>query len=69
MMHACRISLDHVWSILLKEKYIGKDQDIEKQRPIFVASVLFKKSIEKSDLVSYERVRWALENVVRNHKI
>ncbi len=56
------------WS-LLKEKYIGKDQDIEKQRPIFVASVLFKKSIEKSDLVSYERVRWALENVVRNHKI
>lgn len=56
------------WS-LLKEKYIGKDQDIEKQRPIFVASVLFKKSIEKSDLVSYERMRWALENVVRNHKI
>ncbi len=54
---------------LLKTKYIGKDQDIEKQRPIFAASTLFKKSIEKSDLVSNERVRWALENVVRNHKI
>lgn len=54
---------------LLKAKYIGKDQDIEKQRPIFAASVLFKKSIEKSDLVSNERVRWALENVVRNNKI
>lgn len=54
---------------LLKSKYIGQDQDIEKQRPIFAASVLFKKSIEKSDLVSNERVRWALENVVRNNKI
>ncbi len=54
---------------LLKTKYIGKDQDLEKQRPIFAASTLFKKSIEKSDLVSNERVRWALENVVRNHKI
>lgn len=56
------------WAVL-KEKYIGKDQDIEKQRPIFAASVLFKKSIEKSDLVSNERVRWALENVVRDNKI
>lgn len=56
------------WSVL-KAKYIGQDQDIEKQRPIFAASALFKKSIEKSDLVSNERVRWALENVVRNHKI
>lgn len=56
------------WAVL-KEKYIGKDQDIEKQRPIFAASVLFKKSIEKSDLVSNERVRWALENVVRDKKI
>lgn len=54
---------------LLKAKYIGKDQDIEKQRPIFAASALFKKSIEKSNLVSNERVRWALENVVRNYKI
>ncbi len=55
--------------VLLKDKYIGKDQDIEKQRPIFAASTLFKKSIEKSDLVSNERVRWALENVVRDNKI
>ncbi|HOY22438.1 MAG TPA: TraB/GumN family protein [Cellvibrio sp.] len=55
--------------VLLKDKYIGKDQDVEKQRPIFAASELFKKSIEKSDLVSGERVRWVLENVVRNHKI
>ena len=31
--------------ILLKEKYIGKDNDIEKHRPIFAATELFKKSI------------------------
>jgi len=54
---------------LLKEKYIGKDPDIEKQRPIFVAPVLFDKSIEKSGLAPNDSVRWALENVVRNHKI
>lgn len=56
------------WSIL-KEKYIGKDDAIEKQRPIFAVSVLFKKSIEKSDLVPSDSVRWVLEGVVRNTKI
>lgn len=55
--------------VALKTKYLAKDQDIEKQRPIFAATELFKKSIEKSDLVSNERVRWALENVVRDNKI
>jgi hypothetical protein len=54
---------------LLKEKYMGQEQDIEKQRPIFAASVLFKKAIEKSDLVPNDSVRWALESVVRNYKI
>jgi hypothetical protein len=56
------------WAVL-KEKYIGQSQNIEKQRPIFAASELFKKSIEKSNLVSNERVRWRLENVVRDNKI
>lgn len=54
---------------LLKQKYIGDDKDIEKQRPIFAASVLFKKSIEKSDMVSGDSIRWVLEGVVREHKI
>jgi hypothetical protein len=56
------------WSVL-KEKYIGKDNDIEKNRPIFAASELSKKSIEKSDMVPYDSVRWAVENIVRNNKI
>lgn len=53
----------------LKEKYIGKDNDIEKNRPIFVASELAKKSILKSDMVPYDSVRWAVEAIVRDKKI
>ncbi len=56
------------WSVL-KEKYIGKDNDIEKNRPIFAATELSKKSIEKSDMVPYDSVRWAVENIVRDKKI
>jgi len=53
----------------LKEKYIGKDKDIEKHRPIFAATELFKKSVEKSGMVPYDSVRWAVEAIVRNKKI
>lgn len=56
------------WS-LLKEKYIGRDGDIEKNRPIFAATELFKKSIDKSDMAPNDSVRWAIENIVRNNKI
>jgi hypothetical protein len=56
------------WSPL-KTKYIGKDSGIEKQRPIFAGTELFKQSIDKSDLVPNDSVRWALENIVRSNKI
>ncbi len=55
--------------LVLKEKYIGKDKDIEKHRPIFAAAELFKKAIAKSGMVPDESVRWTLENVVRDNKI
>lgn len=56
------------WSVL-KEKYIGRDTDIEKNRPIFAATELFKKSIDKSGMAPNDSVRWAIENMVRNNKI
>lgn len=56
------------WSVL-KEKYIGRDNDIEKNRPIFAATELFKKSIDKSDMAPNDSVRWAIENIVRDNKI
>lgn len=55
--------------LTLKEKYIGKDNDIEKHRPIFAASELFKKAIAKSGMAPDDSVRWVLENVVRDNKI
>jgi hypothetical protein len=55
--------------LVLKEKYIGKDKDIERQRPIFAAAELFKKAIAKSGMVPDDSVRWELENVVRVHNI
>lgn len=54
---------------LLKEKYIGRDTDIEKYRPIFAATELFKKSIDKSDMAPNDSVRWTIENIVRDKKI
>jgi hypothetical protein len=56
------------WTVL-KEKYLGQDNDIEKYRPIFAATRLFKKSIEKSDMVPYDSVRWVVEGIVREKKI
>jgi len=56
------------WS-LLKEKYIGKDNDIEKTRPIFAATELSKKSIEKSGMVAADSVRWKVEAIVKSHNI
>jgi hypothetical protein len=53
----------------LKEKYIGKDKDIEKYRPIFAATELFKKSIEKSGMVPYDSVRWRVEAIVKEKNI
>ena len=55
--------------LILKEKYIGKDADVEKNRPIFVATELFKKSIDKSDMAPDDSIRWVIENIVRVHNI
>jgi len=55
--------------LVLKEKYIGRDADIEKNRPIFAATELFKKSVDKSGMAPNDSVRWAIENIVRDNKI
>lgn len=55
--------------LLLKEKYIGEDKDIEKNRPIFAATELFKKSIDKSGMAPADSIRWAVEAIVRDKKI
>src|SRR5262245_9568750 len=56
------------WTIL-KEKYIGRDNDPEKWRPIFAALELYGKAIEKSGLVS-GGITWpVVEKTAKKHKV
>lgn len=55
------------WRVL-KAKYIGRDNGIEKWRPIFAAQELYEKAIEKSGLSSKNIVRPVVEDVVEEYK-
>lgn len=53
----------------LKAKYIGKDNGVEKYRPLFAGSELIDKSIEKSGLVG-EDMAWAkVDKIAKKQKI
>jgi hypothetical protein len=53
----------------LKQKYIGENDGIERERPIFVADELFRKGLEQAGLSSGSEVRKAIENIVKKNKI
>ena len=53
----------------LKAKYIGKDNGVEKYRPLFAGSKLIDKSIEKSGLLA-EDIAWGkVEKIAKKEKI
>jgi uncharacterized protein YbaP (TraB family) len=55
--------------IVLKQKYIGRDNDSEKWRPIFAAQELYSKAIEKSGLVN-GGITWpVVEKAAKKHKL
>jgi hypothetical protein len=54
---------------LLKKKYIGEDDGIERERPIFVADELFRKGLEQAGLSAGYDVRKAIEKIVKKNKI
>jgi uncharacterized protein YbaP (TraB family) len=54
---------------LLKQKYIGENEGIERERPIFVADELFRKGLEQAGLSSGSDVRKAIEKIVKKNKI
>jgi uncharacterized protein YbaP (TraB family) len=56
------------WSVL-KEKYIGRDNDAEKWRPIFAAQELYSKAIEKSGLVSGGIVWPIVQKTAKKNKL
>lgn len=55
--------------LVLKEKYIGKDEGIESERPIFAAEELFSKALKHSGLTNDGEVADAIGNIVKKNKI
>ncbi len=54
--------------LVLKAKYIGNDDGIEKWRPIFAAQELYDKAIKKSGLSSDNVVKPVVEDVAKEYK-
>ncbi len=55
--------------ILLKRKYIGKDDGIEKHRPIFAAQELYAEAIKRSGLSLDNDVGKAVQKVAKRSKV
>lgn len=55
--------------LVLKEKYIGKDEGIEKERPIFAAEELFSKALKQAGLTNDGEVGDAIGKIVKKSKI
>jgi hypothetical protein len=53
----------------LKERYIGKDGDVDKWRPIFAAQQLYEKALRKSGLESSGVVWPAVDKLARKAKV
>ena len=56
------------WQVL-KAKYIGKDNGIERERPIFAAETLYKKGLEKNGLTMSTDVYSKLDKLAKQYKI
>ena len=55
--------------LVLKSKYIGKSNDIERERPMFVAETLYSKGLEKNGLTMHTGVYAKLDKLARQYKI
>jgi hypothetical protein len=53
----------------LKERYIGRDDDVEKWRPIFAAQELYERALRKSGLEPYGVVWPAVEKRARKARV
>jgi hypothetical protein len=51
--------------LVLKERYLGNEDDVEKWRPIFAAQELYHAALERNDLVPYAGVWRAVERRAR----
>lgn len=55
--------------LILKEKYIGKNKSIEKERPIFAAKELYDKALGKENLTSDTNIRYSVNQLVKQYKL
>ncbi len=53
----------------LKEKYIGKNDDIERKRPVFVAQQLYRAALSQAGLENDNEVRKTIDAIVKKNKI
>ena len=56
------------WQVL-KAKYIGKNDGIERQRPMFVAEKLYSKGLEKNGLTTRTTVTEAIDKLAQKYKV
>lgn len=55
--------------LALKQKYLGRNQAVEKRRPIFAAYELYEKAIDKSGLSNAGIVAKLVRKTAKRHKI
>jgi hypothetical protein len=55
--------------LVLKQRYIGRDGDVEKMRPIFAANELYEAAIEDGGLTGKRIVSPVIEAAIKEHKI
>jgi hypothetical protein len=56
------------WQVL-KDKYIGNDDGVERDRPIFAAEKLLQAGLKKNDLVQNMAVSAQVEKIARQNKV
>lgn len=55
--------------LVLKQRYIGRDNDVEKMRPIFAANELYEAAIEDSGLTGRRIVSPVIDAAIKEHDI
>jgi uncharacterized protein YbaP (TraB family) len=55
--------------LTLKARYIGRNESIEKWRPIFAAAELYEKAIAKSELTTQSDVLPVVKKIAKQHKV
>ncbi|MET0268060.1 MAG: TraB/GumN family protein [Duganella sp.] len=60
---------DYARWLLLKKKYLGDDDDIERERPFFAANTLFQKGMEQSGLTGGAEILKKIDELVKQRGI